>query len=158
MSADIFAEFDKKIDLKGLSDDIKTAEENGGNGEFKDVPTGEYECEINKMEIKKSSTKKPMFSCWMKILKGDYKGQMMFMNQIIEQGFQIHIVNQFLRDLAPDFDDEIEFTAEGGYTAYNDLIMDVFEYVTKNYEYAIKKSKNNKGYDVYYVNSVFDKE
>ena len=109
------------------------------------------------MIFRKLSWKRNRISQKYMIWHGNRHGNM-FMNQIIEQGFQIHIVNQFLRDLAPDFDDEIEFTAEGGYTAYNDLIMDVFEYVTKNYEYAIKKAKNNKGYDVYYVDSVFDKE
>ena len=153
----IFAEFDKKVDLKGLTKDVEDAKENGGNREFEDVPEGEYECKIDKMELRKSKTKEePMFSCWMRILKGKYKGQMMFMNQVITQGFQIHIVNEFMRDLAPDFDREIEFTEDGGYSAYNDLVMDVFEHISESYEYAIKKTKTKKGFDAYYVNEVFD--
>ena len=159
MSADnMFAEFDKAVDLKGFSKDVENAAENGGNREFEDVPEGEYEAEITKMELKVSSTKKPMFSAWMKILKGKYKGQMMFMNQIVDEGFKIHICNEFMRDLAPDYNHDIEFTEHGGYSAYAETIMDVFEYISSRYEYAIKKTKTKRGFDSYYVKEVFDKD
>lgn len=161
MSEDIFKKFDKTVDLGGLSKDVEAAKENGGNRDYKDVPVGEYEVEINKMEltVTKSKPARPMFTCWMKILNGEYKGQLMFMYQVVEQGFQIHIVNEFLRSLLPaDSSTSIEFTENGGYTGYADLIMDVFEEVSDTLEYAVKKYKTNKGYDGYEVKDIYDKE
>lgn len=160
MSEDIFAKFDKTVDLGGLSKDVEAAKENGGNREFEDVPVGEYEVEINKLELTMTKTKpeRPMLSCWMKILNGKYKGQLMFMNQVITEGFQIHIANEFLRSLLPNNDMSIEFTEDGGYSQYADLVMDVFEYVSDQFEYAVKKYKTNKGYDGYEVKEIFDKE
>ena len=40
-----------------------------------------------------------MVTCWMKIVEGEYKGSLIFMNQVVTQGFQIHIVNEFVRSL-----------------------------------------------------------
>lgn len=161
MSAEnIFAKFDKTVDLGGLSKDVEAAKDNGGNRDYKDVPVGEYEVEINKMELTMTKTKpeRPMFSCWMKILNGEYKGQLMFMNQVITEGFQIHITNEFMRSLLPNDDMDIEFTEDGGYSRYANLVMDVFEYISDRFEYAVKYYKTNKGYDGYEVKEIFDKE
>ena len=42
---EIWEKFDKKIDTKGLKDDIKQARENGG-GDYKEVPYGTYEVNV----------------------------------------------------------------------------------------------------------------
>mgnify|MGYP003446722877 CR=1 FL=1 len=47
-----FSEFDKMVDVQGLKTDIKKAEENGVD--YEEVPVGEYEVKIEKMELKKS--------------------------------------------------------------------------------------------------------
>ena len=95
--ANIWDEFDKAIDTDGLAKDTEEAAENGGRRE---VPHDTYEISIQKLELVKSKSKgDPMVTCWMKVLEGEYKGSLIFMNQVITQGFQVHIVNEFLRSL-----------------------------------------------------------
>ena len=72
------------------------------------------------------------------------------MNQVITQGFQIHIVNEFLRSLESGLD--IEFV---NYTQYNDLLLDVLEAIDDKLEYAVEYAEN-KGYDTFKIKEVFD--
>ena len=78
MSKNIFEEFDKAIDTKELQKDIKESEENGLN--YREVPKGDYEVSVNKLEIKASKNGDPMFSCWFKILTGYHENCLLFMN------------------------------------------------------------------------------
>lgn len=153
-----FSKFDSVVDIEGLKKDIEQAEANGGGGNYKDVPHGDYEVSIDKLELTETKqTGKPMATCWMKIVSdGEYKGQRVFMNQVITQGFQIHIVNDFLRSLLPD-DSGIEVTFEG-YAQYNDLLMDIAEFVDGKYEYGLEYGQNNKGFDTFQITDMFELE
>lgn len=153
-----FSKFDRMVDIDGLKKDIADAEANGGGGNYKDVPHGSYEVAIDKLELTETKqTGKPMATCWMMIVSdGEYKGQRVFMNQVITQGFQIHIVNDFLRSLLPD-DSGIEVTFEG-YAQYNDLLMDIAEFVDGKYEYGLEYGQNNKGFDTFRITDVFELE
>lgn len=151
-----FSKFDKMVDIDGLKKDIAAAEANGGGTDFKDVPHGSYEVAIDKLELTETKkTGKPMVSCWMKIVsEGEFKGQRIFMNQVITQGFQIHIMNSFLRSLLPDDSGiDVEFT---GYADYNDLLLDITEYIDHKFEYAIEYGENNKGFDTFQVTDIFE--
>ena len=145
-----FSKFDKKVDLEGLKNDIKEAENN--SGDFKEVPLGNYEVKIQKLELGESKKNDPMFICWMKILSGDYKGSLIFMNQVVTQGFQIHIVDDFLRSL----DSGIEIGFES-YGQYADMIMDVAEAIDGNLEYAVEYGEN-KGFNTFKITDVFEVE
>lgn len=151
----IFAQWDKAVDIDGLKKDIQEAAENGG-GNFKEVPHGEYEVSIEKMELKATKEKKdPMVSIWMKIVgDGEFKGSLIFMNQVITQGFQIHIVNEFLRALIQDCPDApvVEFKS---YAQYAELLMDIHELVGSSYEYGVKYGKTKKGFDTFEITDVF---
>lgn len=144
-----FSEFDKMVDVQGLKSDIKKAEENGVD--YEEVPVGEYEVKIEKMELKKSKKGEPMFSCWFKILVGDYKNHLIFMNQLLKEGFHFHIVNQFLRSL--ESGKEIVFDT---FNQYGNLIFDVKEEIeTKGYEYALDYSKKDGKYAQFKIAEVF---
>lgn len=145
-----FSKFDKKVDLEGLKNDIKEAENN--SGDFKEVPHGNYEVKIQKLELGESKKGDPMFICWMKILSGEYKGSLIFMNQVVTQGFQIHIVDDFLRSLESDV--EIGFESYGQYA---DMIMDVAEAIDGNLEYAVEYGEN-KGFNTFKITDVFEVE
>ena len=145
-----FSKFDEKVDLDGLRHDIAEAESNGGD--FKEVPHGNYEIKIQKLELGKSKKGDPMFICWMKILSGDYANSLIFMNQIVTQGFQIHIVDDFLRSL----DSGVEVAFES-YAQYADMIMDVAEAINGNLEYAVEYGEN-KGFNTFKITDVFEVE
>ena len=51
---DMFEKWNSNVDLAGLQQDIKEAQEN--NKEFEKVPHGEYEVSLDKLELK--ATKK----------------------------------------------------------------------------------------------------
>lgn len=148
-----FKKFDKKFDIEGLKKDVQEAQENGGTGDFPEVPHGSYEIKIKKLELTESkSSKQPMVSCWMEILEGKYKGQLLFMNQVITQGFQVHIMNEFLRSLESGIDIEFE-----SFSQYGELLMDIAEAIDEKYEYALEYGEK-KGFNTFKITEVFEVE
>ena len=146
---DMFEKWNSNIDLAGLQQDIKDAQDN--NKEFEAVPHGEYEVKLDKLELKATKKGDPMVSAWFTILEGQYKKQKLFMNQVVTQGFQIHIVNEFLKSMGTDLD--IEFV---DYKQYAELLLDVAEFCDENnLEFAIKY-EDNKGYDKFTITEVFE--
>lgn len=151
MNKNIWEEFDEKIDVEGLAKDAKEAAENGG-GNFKEVPLGTYEVEVSKMELTKSKKGDPMLTIWFKIITGEYKGSLIFYNQVLSQGFGIHNANEMLRSL--DSGVEVEFVS---FKKYHEMLLDILEAVEGNLEFAIKYDKNSKGYNTYEITDVFEK-
>lgn len=141
-----FSKFDKKVDLEGLKKDI----EDSANNDYKEVPHGNYEVAITKLELKESKKGDPMVAVWFKILDGEYKGSLIFMNQVITRGFQIHIVDDFLRSLETDVDIVFE-----SYSQYADMLADVFEAVEGNLEFALKYGEK-KGFNTFEITEVFE--
>ena len=158
-----FEKWDNTIDTAGLSADIKEAAENGGTGEFKEVPHGDYEVAIHQMELKASKKGDPMVSIWFKIVsEGEFKGSMIFFNQVITQGFQIHIVNELMRMIVSESENANEFLEridrvkeKFSYKEYGNLIMDIFESVAESFEYALKYKKGKKDFSTYEISEVF---
>ena len=146
---DMFEKWNSNADLAGLQQDIKDAQDN--NKEFEAVPHGEYEVKLDKLELKATKKGDPMVSAWFTILNGKYKKSKLFMNQVVTQGFQIHIVNEFLKSM--DTDLVIEFV---DYKQYAELLLDVAEECdTNNLEFALKY-EDNKGYDKFTITEVFE--
>lgn len=148
-----FSKFDKKMDLEGLKKDVAEAVENGGTGQYREVPVGNYEVKITKLELGESKKGDPMFTCWMKILSGDYKNSLLFMNQVVTQGFQIHIVNEFLRSLDSGIDVEFE-----SYSQYSEMIMDIAEAIDDKLEFVVNYDQTNKGFNTFEITEVFEVE
>ena len=152
--ANIWDEFDKAIDTEGLAKDTEEAAENGGRRE---VSHDTYEISIQKLELVKSKSKgDPMVTCWMKILEGEYKGNLIFMNQVITQGFQVHIVNEFLRSLCAEMENppEIRFKT---FAQYGGLLMDIAEAIDNNFEYSVRYYEN-KSYNAFEIVAVYPLE
>ena len=146
---DMFEKWNSNVDLAGLQQDIKDAQDN--NKEFEAVPHGEYEVKLDKLELKATKKGDPMVSAWFTILEGKYKNSKLFMNQVVTQGFQIHIVNEFLRSMKTDIDVDFE-----DYKQYAELLLDVAEFCDENnLEFAIKY-EDNKGYDKFTITEVFE--
>ena len=155
MAQDLFSKWDKAIDTEGLAKDVEQAAKDGGNRTYKEVPVGQYEVSVEQMELKASKKGDPMVSIWFKIVSdGEYKGSMIFLNQVITQGFQIHSTNEILRAMVQEMDDapDIEFVS---YKQYADLLMDVHEAVSRNFEYALDYGQNSKGFNTFNITEVF---
>ena len=92
-----------------------------------------------------------MLTVWMKILEGEYKGQLIFYNQVVDMGFGLHNANEFLRSL----DSGLDVTFEN-FRQYGNLIMDIHEAIDGKLEYGLKYGKNSKGYNTYEITDVFE--
>lgn len=148
--ANIWEEFDKSIDTEGLAKDVEEAAKNGGRRE---VPHDTYEVAINKLELTKSKKGDPMVTCWMKIVEGEYKGSLIFMNQVVTQGFQIHIANEFMRALVQEMENPVDVRFKT-YSQYGNMIMDIMEAIDNNFEYKVRYYEN-KGYNAFEIQEVY---
>lgn len=150
--ANIWKKFNKAINTEDLKKDVVEAAEN--SGEYEDVPRGTYEVAVEKMELKESKKGNPVVSIWFNVVSDKCKGQKIFFNQVITQGFQIHIVNELLRKLLEEDNAawEIEFE---DYEQYGNLLMDVMEAIENKFEYGLKYGENKKGYSTYEITEVF---
>ena len=145
----IFEKWNNTINTESIKEGINNANKNNTK-EFVEVPHGVYEVKIDSMQLKESKSGSPMVSIWFKIVEGEFKNQMIFMNQIVMQGFQVHIVNEFLRSL--DTGLEIEFD---NYIQYNELLLDILEEVDGKLEFALEYGEKN-GFNTFKIKEVFD--
>lgn len=158
MAQDMFSRWDKEIDTEGLQNDIAEAATNGGNGTYKEAPHGNYEVAVQQMELKASKKGDPMVSIWFKIVSdGDYKGSILFYNQVITQGFQIHNCNELLRKMVEEMGADMPVVEFKSYKQYSELLMDIYEGIADNFEYALKytANKKNKDFSDFEVTEVF---
>ena len=102
------------------------------------------------MELKISKNGNPMVSIWFRIVAGDYNNNLLFMNQVINQPFQIGLANKILRALDPNKNIEFE-----SYSQYANLIMDIFEDIDGKFEYALKYGEK-KGFSTFEVLDIFE--
>ena len=149
--ANIWEKFDKNIDVEGLKKDAQDASKN--NSDFKEVPHGEYEVEVNKLELRESKKGDPMLSIWFKILTGEYKGSLIFYNQVLSSGFGLHKANEMLRSL--DSGVEVEFES---FSKYNNMLMDITEAIDSKLEYQLSYAANKKNpkFSEYEIKDVFE--
>ena len=144
-----FSKYEKQVDLEGLREDAVNSE----NGEFKDVPHGEYEVSVDKLELGMSKTDKPMIKIWYTVLDGEYEGSKIFQNQLVDTGQKIGIIKAFLESLTEGVV-SVKFVS---YQQYAELIDKIKEYIDENnLEYALEYSKNKNGYDIYKILEVFE--
>lgn len=149
----IFDKWNASADLSGLQKDVKEAQSKNG-GDYVEVPYGDYEVKIDRMELKESKKGDPMVSIWFTILNGKFKNSRLFVNQVITQGFQIHIVNELLRCMDSGLNIEFE-----DYNQYNNLLMDVAEKCDElGLEFALKYEETKRGYPKYTITEVFEAE
>ena len=157
MAQDMFSKWDKEIDVDGLNEDVKAAA-NGGGGNYKEVPHGNYEVAVHQMELKESKKGKPMVSIWFKIVSdGEYKGSMIFYNQVIDNGIGLHINNEMLRKMVSEMGTDAPVIELKSFEQYSELLMDIFEAVADNFEYGLKytANKKNKDFSDFEITDVF---
>jgi len=147
----IWEKFDDAIDVEGLQKDVQEAAKNSTN--YREVPHGEYEVKIEKLELVESKKGDPMVTIWFKVVSGEYKGSIIFYNQVITQGFQIHIVNELLRSL--DSGIEVEFKT---YKQYGQMLMDIHEAIDGRLEYGLKYGEGKKGFSTYEITDIYEVE
>lgn len=157
----IFDKYASKINAEELAASQKEITENASGGDYPEVPFGTYEVKIEKMEAKLSKEKKnPMISIWFKILKGDYKGSMIFYNGVFHEDWLRHRVVDFLSAILDDDTHKAEINLilkDSNINEVNDFVMDIHEQIEGHLEYLLVYGQKN-GYNTYTIEEVFDAE
>lgn len=155
-----WSKFDKQVDVEALAADVKEVEENGGGG-YEPIPDGQYEVYVEKMELGQSKKGDPMLTIWFKIIEGEYEGQRIFYNKVMQPqnekafGYQVHQNNEMLRALWDCEKEDVEFK---GFGDYADLVLDIHEEIDGQFEYLISKETDKNGYDQLKVVEIFEVE
>lgn len=139
-----FKEFDKKIDVQDLSAKVKEAEENGGTGDFPDIPKGTYVVKLEKMEVGATGPNSkcpgsPMLKVQFRITEGEFEKSCLFFNRVLygtkNDANMIAGAVTFLNSLEPsDEIGEVEFVC---YSDFADLVLDIAEDVAE-LEYEVE--------------------
>lgn len=154
-----FAALDKKVNFGELAASIKEAEENGGTGNYEELPKGEYIVRIEKMEIGETKDGRPMLRVQGRVQEAvsaedaekgnnkdaidffkNYKGKKkpcMFMNRVLygtkNDGNMIASAVGWLNSLEPQ---DTTATFES-YSQFNDCVLDIFEEIEDAVEYHV---------------------
>jgi hypothetical protein len=91
---------------------------------------------------------------WFKVLAGEYKGSIIFMNQVLTMRFHFGKVNKILRALEsgiPDEDIKIMPLKQ-----YNDLMLEIMEAIDGKLEYGLAYGEDKKGYQTYEITDVYE--
>lgn len=145
----IWEKFDSMMDVEGLKQDIKAAAER--NTERVEVPDGQYECKVEKIEMKESKTGKPMLSVWFRIIAGDFKNSILFMNQTIHTGFGLHTAKKMLSDM--DTGMPVDFQSFAQFAGLIDSVKEAIE--TQKLEYAVKYTTTKNDFKSFEITEVF---
>lgn len=142
MGNEMFAKFNAMFDVEGLKKDIESSASN--TGDFVDVPHGDYEVKVVKIELGATGEKSknpgaPMAKVWFEVLTGEYKGQKIFMNQMLTSGFGIHKFNEFMTSLESGIPVVFE-----NFEQYADLMKQVFNAIDGKGEYQLAYTANPK--------------
>ena len=150
MNNEMFAKFNEMFDVEGLQKDIEEA--SSGTVEKKQVPFGDYEVKITKLELGENTYKDgdycgmPELHAWFKIIsEGEYKNQMLFINKRLVSvknpkatGFLMHKVNEFLDSLESGIPVVFE-----NFEQYGTLIDSMFKELDGRAEYQLAFFENN---------------
>lgn len=147
MDTSIFEKFNAKFDTAALASDASKPA-----GEFVDVPFGNYEVRVAKLELGESKKSgDPQAKVWFKILNGEFKNQMIFMYQNLTTGYGIHRFSEFLGALTDDFD--VGFS---DYVQFATLIDEIAKDIDGKYEYELAYTQNDKGFKEFEIVQRFD--
>ena len=128
--------------------------------EYVDVPYGIYEVKLAGATYKLSKKDKPMAVIRFKVLTGEFEGQNIFCNQIVDTVWKFKVVARLMNSLKTDVDLSSKNYVVGGevdFDAYKEMLEAVYEDIKdKKFEYALNYYENEKGYPVYEIQEVFE--
>jgi hypothetical protein len=142
MGNEMFAKFNSMIDVEGLKNDVASVSTK--TGDFVEVPHGDYEVKVVKIELGATGEKSkmpgaPMAKVWFEVLAGEFKGQKIFMNQMLTSAFGIHKFNEFMTSLESGIPVVFE-----NFEQYADLMKQVFNAIDGKGEYQLAYTANPK--------------
>ena len=156
----IFDKWNDKVNASEMEASEKELKESGATrGE---VPVGEYEVSIEKLEAKNSkSSGRPMITIWFNILEGDFKKSKIFYNQLFDMDTGRHIAVEMLSAILDNDDSDNKAMINSilkkcDVGTANELCMDIHEEIDGNFEYLLEYGRTSKGYNTYKIKEVYE--
>lgn len=157
MNTEMFAKFNEMFNAEDLQKGIEEA--SVGTVERKEVPFGDYEVKVTKLELGENTYEggdyygMPEVHIWFRIINNEeYAGQMLFVNKRLislknpkANGFLMKNVNELLESL----ESGVPVTFEN-FEQYGALIQEIFEAIDGKAEYQLAYFEN-KGYKDYAI-------
>lgn len=151
-----FSKFDQQVNLDELKNNVAEAKENGGFGEYPEVPKGTYVVKIEKMEVAATKDGRPMLKVQARIVEGEYEKQCIFMNRVLygtkNDASMIASAVTFLTKLEPS--DNVGEVVFDSYSQFADLVMDIMEDIDGALEYEI--DYDPKGFNTISIKDAFE--
>lgn len=162
-----FSDFKKKMTANDM-DDLNNLDKES-NGQYEDVPYGQYEVRVSKIELTKTkptakNPNMPMVRVAFRVINNENVNGYISYFAILDDKYitmRMQMTNRLLKsmktqvDLSPsNFRD-----VEGNYdlNKYRDLLTQVYEDITsRGLEYGLDYSENDKGFATYKITDVFD--
>lgn len=128
-----FSNLDKQIDFDELRKQTDEIKKNGGTGEYKEVPAGEYHGKFEKLEVGTTKDGRPMLKAMFRITDGELKKHCVFFNRVLygtkNDANMIASAEGWLETLEPS--EDIGGVVFRGYDAFADLVMDIAEDISE---------------------------
>ncbi len=149
----IFDKFNKNVNKEEVRKQVQEASQN--QGEYKDVPAGDYVGEIEKLELAATKDGRPMLKVQFRIKEGDYKKHCLFMNRVCagtkNDMMMIASIEGWINKLEPE--KPLEFY--GDYNQFAEDIMDIAEEICGNV--MLDVSYDPDAFNNITINDVWDK-
>nr|WP_302596971.1 DUF669 domain-containing protein [uncultured Cellulosilyticum sp.] len=157
--ADIFDQWDSEVDKEQLAKDVEEAAQNSSFDA--PVPPGKYIGFIKEMELKPTKNNDPMLAVQFKILEGDFKNKILFMNFVMKTTvpFLIAKSTHFLSELDV-YGDKVPVKFDGSFRNFKNEVDQMFKDIQSyglefELEYTQTESKGQT-YDNYKVLNTFE--
>lgn len=141
--------FDSKLDNE-IMNQLDKLESGESVNEYEEVPVGQYEVVVEKMELTESKNHNPMTVVWLRIVAGPFKNSMLFNHMVMKEKFGIHRAKEFIRKLDPSSPVKFE-----SFTQWDIYLKGVAEEICCQASYVLdygeNKAKNGKVYKTFSI-------
>lgn len=138
----IFDKFNKNVKKEDLRKQIAEAAKNN-TGSYKEVPAGQYEGEIEKLELGVTKDGRPMLKVMFRITEGEFKKSCLFMNRVCagtkNDMNMIASIEGWINRLEPET--PVEFN--GNYDDFAESILDAAEDICGVLKMEVAYDPNN---------------
>lgn len=154
----IFDKYAASVDQAELEASQKEIDENAQGGQREEVPFGNYEVKVDRMEAKNSKSGNPMVSIWFRILNGKFENSIIFYNGVFHEDWMRHRVVKMICAILDDYSNEAMVNLilkSNDLDEINNFLFDVHEEIDGKFEYLLKYGER-KGYGTYEIEEVYE--
>lgn len=142
----------ESINWEELANEVESTQGDSFGGNYEEVPYGDYEVKVEKLEKKVSKTGRMMMYVQFRIVSDKCKNACIFMNQVVDSKGGMGLCLGFLKSL----DSGIEIKCPRSEDEFTNMLLDVHEAIDGKLEYALSYDVNKNGFNTFKITEVFE--